>query len=179
MGRLAENNPNNSKKMNVDDPYRRLTGQTKRPQEAKTKQEGIHTYQKQTTLRVCLCSLRVVIGTCLAILIILKDLIVIVTVGMSRSFIGTVSSLVGFAIDSGKQLIKAFVRAILRGVLELWKTILGIILQVVDKLNEIIKRRFYQLIKVLGYSLILVIFVVTFIVRCILSLFFSDWEKVI
>ena len=126
-----------------------------------------------------LCSLRVVIGTCLAILLILKDLIVVVTIGMSCSFIGTVSSLVGFAIDAGKQLTKAFVRAILLGVEELWKAILGIIFQVVDKLNETVQHRFYQLIRILGFLLIFVIFGVTFIVRRILSLLFSDWEKVI
>lgn len=165
--------------MNVDDRYRRLTGQTKRPEEARTKQEGNHTYQKQTVFLVCLCSLRVVIGTCLAILLILKDLTVVVTIGMSRSFIGTVSSIVGFAIDAGKQLMKAFVRAILLGLEELWKAILSIILQVVDKLNEIVQHRIYQLIRVLGFLLVLIIFGVTFIVRRILSLLFSDWEKVI
>ena len=165
--------------MNVDDRYRRLTGQTKRSQGPMAKQEGIHTYQKQTTFLVYLCWLRVVIGTCLAILLILKDLIVVVTIGMSCSFIGTVSSLVGFAIDAGKQLTKAFVRAILLGVEELWKAILGIILQIVDKLNETVQHRFYQLIRILGFLFIFVIFGVTFIVRRILSLLFSDWEKVI
>ena len=165
--------------MNVDDRYRRLTEETKRSQEARTKQEGIHTYQKQTTILVYLRSLRVVIGTCLAILLILKDLIVVVTIGMSCSVIGTVSSLVGFAIDAGKQLMKAFVRAILLGVEELWKAILSIILQVVDKLNETVQHRFYQLIRILGFLFIFVIFGVTFIVRRILSLLFSDWEKVI
>lgn len=74
---------------------------------------------------------------------------------------------------------KAFVRAILLGVEELWKAILGIILQVVDKLNETVQHRFYQLIRILGFLLIFVIFGVTFIVRRILSLLFPDWEKVI
>ena len=74
---------------------------------------------------------------------------------------------------------KAFVRAILLGVEELWKAILGIILQVVDKLNEIVQHRFYQLIRILGFLFIFAIFGVTFIVRRILSLLFSDWEKVI
>lgn len=74
---------------------------------------------------------------------------------------------------------KAFVRAILLGVEELWKAILGIILQVVDKLKETVQHRFYQLIRILGFLFIFVIFGVTFIVRRILSLLFSDWEKVI
>ena len=74
---------------------------------------------------------------------------------------------------------KAFVRAILLGLEELWKAILSIILQVVDKLNEIVQHRIYQLIRVLGFLLVLIIFGVTFIVRRILSLLFSDWEKVI
>lgn len=145
--------------------------------EWQTKQESISgdEFEKQTLFRVCLCSVRVTIGAWLAISFLSKDLVFIVLVGILHSVTGTVWSLVRFTIDSEKQLARTFVQAVLRGVEDLLGTLFCIICQVLDNGCDIVMHRLYQLIGLLGYSFILLVFAVAFIVRRILSFLFLDW----
>ena len=141
--------------------------------EAKTKQESINADKEQTMLRLCLCSVRVIIGTSLAICFISKDLVVIMLFEILRSATGTVWSLVTFTIESELQLATTFVRAVMRGVEDLLGTVSGIISRVVHNGCGTVMRRLYRLIGIFGFSSILLIFLATFIIRRIFS-FFSD-----
>ena len=119
-------------------------------------------------------TMRVVLGGCLAILFIFKDLAGVISFGLLRLFTETLRWFSSFVIRLTEEITVTFVRVILRGVEELLNVVFGVILQVVDNVSRVVIRRLRQIIGVVGYSFVAVMFAVVYIIQRIISLLFCE-----
>jgi len=118
--------------------------------------------------------MRIIVGTCLAFLFVFKDLTSVVFFGILRLFTETLRWFVHFIIRLAEEITVTFVRVILRGVEELWNVVLGVILQIIDSGSRVIIRGLRQIIGVVGYSFVVVIFAVVYIIQRMISLIFCE-----
>lgn len=119
-------------------------------------------------------TIRIFIGTSLAVLFIFKDLFSIILFGILRLLTETLRWLVNCTIRTTQELTTAFVRVILHGIQELLDVVVGIIVQIAGSGSEVVICRIRQIIGLITYSFIACTFAVVCIFHRIMSLLFSD-----
>ena len=159
--------------MSADDVrlYKTLKQQAQKP-EAKKKLSAGNTKEKATLLSFS--AMRIIIGTCLAIIFIFKDLFCVIFCGISRLFTETLRWLIKVIVRLGKELTAAFARVIVRAVQEYFSTVCDIIQQIVDNGRRVVIPQLRKMIGVVSYSFIVVVFAVVHIIHRIISFFFPE-----
>ncbi|KAJ7391706.1 hypothetical protein OS493_017403 [Desmophyllum pertusum] len=117
---------------------------------------------------------RVIVGAFLAILFIFKDLAGVILFGIVRLLTESVRWLIKVIVRLAEEITVTSIRVVLRGVEEFLNVVIGIILQVVDNGSRVIIRRLRQIIGLLGYSVVVVVFAIAYFVHRIISLFFPE-----
>ena len=119
-------------------------------------------------------TIRIFIGTSLAVFFIFKDLFSIILFGMLRLLTETLRWFANCTIRTTQELTNAFMRVILHGVQELLDVLFGIIVQIAGSGSEVLIRRIRQIIGFITYSFIACMFAVVCIIHRIISFLFSD-----
>lgn len=118
--------------------------------------------------------MRIIIGACLAIFFVFKDLFCVILCGILRLLTETVRWFIKVIVRLGEELTATFVRVIVRAVHEFFNTIFDVILQIVDNGRRVVIPQCRQIIGVVSYSFMVVAFAVVYIIHRIISFFFPE-----
>lgn len=120
-----------------------------------------------------LSGLRVFVGSFLAIVCVLKDIVGFIFCGTVRLFTESWRCFIRTILRLAKEITVSSMRMILGGVEELWNIVIGNILQAIDCGSRFFVRQLQQIITILGYSVVVVVFAVAYFVIRIMKSFFN------
>ena len=120
-----------------------------------------------------LSGLRVFVGSFLAIVCVLKDIVGFIFFGTVRLFTEPWRCFIRTILRLAKEITVSSMRMILGGVEELWNIVIGNILQAIDCGSRFFVRQLQQIITILGYSVVVVVFAVAYFVIRIMKSFFN------
>ena len=120
-----------------------------------------------------LSGLRVFVGSFLAIVCVLKDIVGFIFCGIVRLFTESWRCFIRTILRLAKEITVSSMRMILGGVEELWNIVIGNILQAIDCGSRFFVRQLQQIITILGYSVVVVVFAVAYFVIRIMKSFFN------
>ena len=120
-----------------------------------------------------LSGLRVFVGSFLAIVCVLKDIVGFIFFGTVRLFTESSRCFIRTILRLAKEITVSSMRMILGGVEELWNIVIGNILQAIDCGSRFFVRQLQQIITILGYSVVVVVFAVAYFVIRIMKSFFN------
>ena len=114
---------------------------------------------------------RILVGVFLATLFILKDLAVVIVLGIARLFTESLRWLIKITVKLVEEIAVTIIRVILRGVEELLIIVIGIIVQVVDNGSHVIIGGLRQMVSLLCYLVVLIVFSFGYVALRIISIF--------
>ena len=120
-----------------------------------------------------LSGLRVFVGSFLAIVCVFKDIVGFIFFGTVRLFTESWRCFIRTILRLAKEITVSSMRMILGGVEELWNIVIGNILQAIDCGSRFFVRQLQQIITILGYSVVVVVFAVAYFVIRIMKSFFN------
>ena len=120
-----------------------------------------------------LSGLRVFVGSFLAIVCVLKDIVGFIFFGTVCLFTESWRCFIRTILRLAKEITVSSMRMILGGVEELWNIVIGNILQAIDCGSRFFVRQLQQIITILGYSVVVVVFAVAYFVIRIMKSFFN------
>lgn len=120
-----------------------------------------------------LSGLRVFVGSFLAIVCVLKDIVGFIFFGTVRLLTEPWRCFIRTILRLAKEITVSSMGMILGGVEELWNIVIGNILQAIDCGSRFFVRQLQQIITILGYSVVVVVFAVAYFVIRIMKSFFN------
>lgn len=123
--------------------------------------------------RGILSGLRVFVGSFLAIVCVLKDVVGFIFFGTVRLFTESWLCFIRTILRLVEEITVSSLGMILNGAKELWNIFIGNILKTIDYASRVFVFQLQQIITILGYSVVVAVFAVTYFVIRIFKSFFN------
>jgi len=114
---------------------------------------------------------RIIVGVFLATLFILKDLSCVIVLGIPRLFKESLRWLIKITVKFVAESTVTLTRVILRAGEELLINVIGVIVQVVDKGSQVTIRGLRQMVILLCYLVVVIVFSFGYVARRLISIF--------
>lgn len=120
-----------------------------------------------------LSGLRVFVGSFLAIVCVLNDVVGFIFFGTVRLFTESWLCFIRTILKLAEEITVSSLGMILNGVKELWNIFTGNILKTIDYASRVFVLQLQQIITIVGYSVVVAVFAVTYFVIRIFKSFFN------
>lgn len=114
---------------------------------------------------------RIIVGVFLATLFILKDLSCAIVLGIARLFKESLRWLIKITVKLVEETIVTLTRVILRGVQELLIIVISVTVQAVDNGSEVFIRGLRQMVSLLCYLVVVIVFSFGYVALRVISIF--------
>ena len=114
---------------------------------------------------------RITVGIFLATLFILKDLFCVIVLGIARLFKESLRWFIKITVKVVEETTVTLTRVILRGVEELLIVVIGVLVQVADNGSRVIIRGLRQMVSLLCYLVVVIVFSFGYVALRIISIF--------